>query len=85
MYSSWQKEVGTELLVLTLNVPCITESWIEIKTELNFYFHTSFWCLKRFYEGLKGLHKTFWGITKKCENKNLTSFFLFLRDWGGKG
>ena len=29
------------------------------KTKLNFYFHTSFWCLKRFYEGLKGLHKTF--------------------------
>ena len=23
------------------------------KTKLNFYFHTSFWCLKRFYEGLK--------------------------------
>ena len=25
------------------------------KINLNFYFHTSFWCLKRFYEGLKGL------------------------------
>ena len=24
-----------------------------------------------FYEGLKGLHKTFWGTTKKYENKNL--------------
>ena len=22
------------------------------KLELNFYFHTSFWCLKRFHEGL---------------------------------
>ena len=21
---------------------------------------------------LKGLHKTFWGATKKCENENLT-------------
>ena len=29
------------------------------KVKLNFYFHTSLWCLKRFYEGLKGLHKTF--------------------------
>ena len=27
----------------------------EIKIELNFYFHTSLWCLKRFYEGLKAL------------------------------
>ena len=29
------------------------------KIKLNFYFHTSLWCLKRFYEDLKGLHKTF--------------------------
>ena len=28
------------------------------KIDLNFYFHTSLWYLKRFYEGLKG-HKTF--------------------------
>ena len=34
--------------------------------------HTSLWCLKRFYEGLKGPHKTFSGTTKKCENKNLS-------------
>ena len=25
------------------------------KINLNFYFHTSLWCLKGFYEGLKGL------------------------------
>ena len=42
------------------------------KIKLNFYFHTSLWCLKRFYEGLYDLHKTFRGTTKKCENKNLT-------------
>ena len=40
--------------VLTLKDPFISESCIEIKTELNFYFHTSL-CLKKFYEGLKGL------------------------------
>ena len=28
----------------------------------------------------KDLHKTFWGATKKCENKNLTQFFLFVPD-----
>ena len=32
---------------------------IEIKIELNFYFHTSLWCLKRFYEGLKGINLIF--------------------------
>ena len=39
------------------------------KIKLHFYFHTSLWCFKRFYEGL---HKTFRGTTKKYENKNLT-------------
>ena len=53
---------------LTLPVPCISESYIK----LYFYFQTSFWCLKRFYEGIKGLYKTFCGTTKKCENKNLS-------------
>ena len=43
----------------------------EKKINLNFYFHTSLWCLKRFYEGLKGFHKILSGTTKKCENKNL--------------
>ena len=28
-------------------------------SNLNVYFHISLWCLERFYEGLKGLHKTF--------------------------
>ena len=42
------------------------------KINLNFYFQTSLWYLKRFYEGLKCLHKTFWGTTKKSENKNLS-------------
>ena len=37
---------------LTLKDLFISESCIEIKIELNFYFHTSLWCLKRFYEGL---------------------------------
>ena len=58
-------------LNLSLPAPCISESCIKIKINLNFNFHTSLWYLKGIYEGLKGLHKTFWGTTKKCENKNL--------------
>ena len=34
---------------------------------LNLYFQTSSWCLKRF---LPSLYKTFSGTTKKCKNKN---------------
>ena len=41
---------------LTLKGLCISESCIEIKIKLNFYFHTSLWCLKRFYEGFSGLN-----------------------------
>ena len=40
------------LFILTLPVLCISESCIEIKIKLNSNFHTSLWCLKRFYEGL---------------------------------
>ena len=46
-----------EKLSLTLTVPCISESCIEIKIKLNCYFHTPLWCLKRFYEGLKAFIK----------------------------
>ena len=53
----------------TVPVPISGE---EKKINLNLYFHTSLWCGKRFYEGLKGPHKTFWGTTKKCESKNLS-------------
>ena len=51
---------------LTLPIPCISESCI--KTNINlFFFHTSLWCLKRFYEGLKSLHKTFKTFIKPFE------------------
>ena len=36
---------------LTLPTRCISESYIKIKNNLNFYFHTFLWCLKMFYEG----------------------------------
>ena len=58
------------------------------KINLNFYFHTSLWCLKTFYEGLKGLDKTFWDTTKKCENKNVGQFLFkynFLKCTGREG
>ena len=48
-----------DFTVFNLPPPCSLESCSKIKINLNFYFHTSLWCLKRFCEGLKGLHKTF--------------------------
>ena len=27
---------------------------------------------EKFYEALKGLQKNFWGMTKKCQNENLS-------------
>ena len=46
------QQILSDYKELTLNVWCISESCSEIKINLNFYFHTSLWCLKRFYEGL---------------------------------
>ena len=48
--------------LLTLPAPCISESYFKIKTNLNFYFRTSLWCVKWW---------QVWDTTKKCENKNL--------------
>ena len=45
-----------EYCSLTLSAPIPSK---EKKINLNFYFHTSLWYLKGFYEGLKDLHKTF--------------------------
>ena len=53
------------------------------KINPNFYFHTSLWCLKRFYAGLWGLHKTFCGTTKKCENKDLIFISMQLSEMPG--
>ena len=39
------------------------------KINLNFYFHTSLWCLKRFYEGLKGLYKPFEAPQRSVKQK----------------
>ena len=63
--------------------PRISENSINIKINLD-YFLTSLWRLKRFYEGLQGFHKTFWGTAKKCENKYLSLFSLFVRIRTGK-
>ena len=37
--------------------PCNSEHYIKVKINLNFYFHTSFWCFRRFYEGIKINHQ----------------------------
>ena len=39
--------------ILTLNVPCISESCIEMKIKLNFYFHTSLCASKGFMKAFK--------------------------------
>ena len=58
--------------MLTLKDPIISESCIEIKIELSFYFDTSLWCLKRFYEGIKAFIKPFEAPQRSVKNKNLT-------------
>ena len=73
-----------EKLSLTLTVPCISESCIEIKIKLNCYFHTPLWCLKRFYEGLKAFIKPSEAPQRIVKIK-FNSFFSFRPAWDGKG
>ena len=67
-YNQTRHVASRDIMQLTLPATSILESYIKIRIDLNFYFHTPLWCLRRFYEGL---YKTFWGTTKKCENRNL--------------
>ena len=57
--------------IKTLPAP-IPDEEKKLTFKFLFSFHTSLWCLKRFYETLKGLHKTLRSTTKKCENKNFS-------------
>ena len=45
---------GIQIATGDLNLPVPIQD-LEKKSKLDFYFHTSLWCLKRFYEGLNGL------------------------------
>ena len=55
---------------LTLNVPCISEICIEIKIQLNFYFHISLRCLKS-----KSFIKTFEAPQGNVKIKIQLNFF----------
>ena len=67
--------------ILTLPIPIPGEE----KINWNFYFYTSLGYLQRFYAGIKCLHKTLWGTTKKSENKNLTFILIQLPEMRGTG
>ena len=54
---------------LTLKYLSISESCIETKNWVKFLFSHFFVVPQKV---LKKVPKTFWGTTKKCENKNLT-------------
>ena len=53
------------------------------RINLNFYIYTTLWCLQRFYEDIKRLHKTFRGTSRKCENKNLIFIWIQLSEKHG--
>ena len=45
------RNLSTELCTIILTLPAPISGQRE-KINLNFYFHTALWCLKRFYDGL---------------------------------
>ena len=74
-----------QLKPLTLPVLCISESCIEIKNNLNFYFHTSLCYPKGFMKALKAFIKRFEVARRSVKIKSLSYFFLFVRNWDVKG
>ena len=65
--------------ILTLKDPFISErAFTKIKIKLNFYFHTSLRCLKRFYEGFKTLKDPFISERLFTEIKIELNFILTL-------
>ena len=50
---------------------------IKIKINLNFYFHTSFWCIKKFYEGLNLIY--FFLFVRDRGEKGLNTSSINLR------
>ena len=58
------------------------------KIDLKFLFSHVFVVPQKVLWRSLGLHKTFWGTSKKCENKNLLDFYFninFLNAQEGKG
>ena len=77
MLLNFAKVLYLALLTLPVSIPDEERKLTEI-----FFFQTSLCYLKRFYEGLKGLHKTFWGTKKKCKSKGSWTPSI---KWGHKG
>ena len=59
--SNWGQNPKRALILSHLEIinPSCPNPGQREKVKLYFYFHTSLWCLERFYEGLKGPHETF--------------------------
>ena len=54
------------------------------KINLNFHFHTSSWCSKRFYEGLKAFIKPFETLQRSLKIKiKLTLILIQLSEMNG--
>ena len=68
----------------TLSYPCISESCIKIKINLNFYFHNSLWCLKRSYEGFKAIIKPL-EVPQRSEKIKFKFIFSFCPRLGREG
>ena len=72
------------LSVLKLSPSCPNPRQRE-KIELNFYFHTSLWCLKRCYESVKGLLNLFEEPQRTVQIKILLNFHFNTTFWNTQG
>ena len=73
------RQLNLRLPLFRLNPSCPDPGRWE-KINLNFYFHT-LWCLKRFYEGFQGLHKTFGVRQGRVRIKIYVIFYFNITFW----
>ena len=77
-FTATKRELATarksKIYSLTFPALCISENCFKIKINWNFHFHTSLWCLRRFYEGLMTFAKPFEAPQRSMEIKILVHF-----------
>ena len=59
LINRWMPIIIVTMFISSVINPSLPGPERREKINLNFYVPTSLWYLKRFYEDLKGLHKTF--------------------------
>ena len=80
---SWSTSIIFNALAAFFN-PSRSDRGRKETINLNFYFHTSLRCLRKFYEGLKAFMKPFVAPQRSLKIKIYVSFFSTVLFWNAR-